>query len=111
MASTPAVGPRPTARTNSSAQTISGTLRRKISKPRTGMRTRRDHPPARPLRDAARSDRARLARRLVGIASSSAKAMPAVATARVCKVAVYSSWRNSASCAGGQKARVKLAIC
>ena len=111
IASTPAVGPSPTARTNSSAQTISGTLRRKINSPRTGILSRRDQAPERPPREAARNDKARLASRLAGTASSSASTIPAVATANVCRVASYSSSRNSPSCAGGQKALVKLAIC
>ena len=81
------------------------------SKPRTGMRSSRDHSPGRPPREAALSDRARLAKRLVGTASSNAKAMPAVATASVCKVASKSSERKSLSCAGGQKALTKLPIC
>ncbi|PAV93373.1 hypothetical protein WR25_15967 [Diploscapter pachys] len=111
MASTPAVGPRPTARTNNSAQTISGTLRRKISRPRTGRRAARDHGPRRPALEAARKDNARLASRLAGTASSSARLMPAVATARVCTVAVSSKSRNPASWAGGQNALTKPAIC
>ncbi|MNH18246.1 hypothetical protein D3C79_779440 [compost metagenome] len=75
------------------------------------MRSTRDNSPARPPREAARNDKARLASRLAGTASSSARAMPAVATARVCSVASNSSSKNSASCAGGQNAWVKLAIC
>ncbi|MNI49962.1 hypothetical protein D3C73_1046010 [compost metagenome] len=110
MASTPAVGPRPTARTNSKAQTISGTLRRKISNPRTGQRNNRPKALGRPLREAADNESARLASRLAGMANSKARAMPAVAMARVCNVACHSNWRNSSPWAGGQKAETNRPI-
>ena len=103
IASTPAVGPRPTARTNSKAQTISGTLRSTISRPRTGQRRACAHQAGLPPRARALIDRARLARRAKGMANSQANAMPAVAMARVCKVAWASSSRKSRSWAGGQK--------
>ncbi|MNP35081.1 hypothetical protein D3C76_1283990 [compost metagenome] len=103
MASTPAVGPRPTARTKSSAQTISGTLRRKISRPRTGQRRAWAHQAGRPPRCRADSDSARLAQREAGRAITSARLMPAVAMARVSRVARPNSWRNSSPCSGGQK--------
>lgn len=110
IASTPAVGPRPTARTNSRAQTISGTLRRKISNPRTGQRNSRPSVLGRPLREAADNDSARLANKLAGTANSKARAIPAVAMASVCRVACHSNWRNSSPWAGGQKAETNRPI-
>ncbi|MNF38298.1 hypothetical protein D3C84_192420 [compost metagenome] len=110
MASTPAVGPRPTARTNSRAQTISGTLRRTISRPRTGQRSACAHQAGRPPRCSADSDSARLASRAPGMAISRARAMPAVAMARVSRVARPSNRRNSRSCASGQKSARKRPI-
>ncbi|MNN43171.1 hypothetical protein D3C81_1573940 [compost metagenome] len=108
MASTPAVGPRPTARTNNSAQTISGMLRSTISSRRTGQRRAFDHQRGRPPRASADTDSTRVASSAQGTASSQASAMPAVAMARVSRVARPSRARNSPSCAGGQKAARKL---
>ncbi len=108
MASTPAVGPRPTARTNSNAQTISGMLRSTISRPRTGQRRAWVHQAGRPPRLSAESDSARVARRAQGMAMASARVMPAVAMARVSSVACQSRARKSPPCSGGQKAETKL---
>jgi hypothetical protein len=103
----PAVGPRPTARTNSSAQTISGTLRRKISSPRTGQRRAPSRLPCR--QDAAATARgwpagwpARQQQRQGHAGGGDGQGLQGGLPQRA---------RNSRSWAGGQKPATKLAIC
>ena len=102
MASTPAVGPSPTMRTNNSAQTSSGTERSSTSNQRTPCRTRL---PARRIRpDSSREiDSDSVASSVSGIAPNNASVKPAVAMATVCQVAAKSRARNSPECAGGTK--------
>ena len=86
-ASTPAAGPRPSACTNISAHTISGIARSPTITSRTPWRTAwpRQRPSAGPI---AEIDSERVAPIASGTAIAKASAMPAVAIASVCSVAV-----------------------
>ena len=74
MASTPAVGPRPTTRTKTSAHTSSGTLRSTISSQRTAWRSQNGPRAMRP--DSAETDSTRVDSSVSGTASTSASVMP-----------------------------------
>ena len=101
MASTPAVGPSPTTRTNSSPHTSSGIDRNTTSVQRTSWRQAAGH---RPIGVAsALSDSREVASSASGTAASHASASPAVAMATVRQVSRSSSARKSASWRGGTK--------
>ena len=101
MASTPAAGPRPKARTSSSAQTISGIPRNSNSVKRARARkaSPRPRPGPGPMREI---DRLYDSASPSGAASSMASAVPAVAMARVSMVALSMSCRNSVDTSGGK---------
>ncbi|MCY1503861.1 hypothetical protein D9M68_380040 [compost metagenome] len=101
-ASTPAAGPSPSARTNSSAHTISGMARNTISSQRAACRTMPacTRPGPGPMREM---DSARVVTKPSGAPISSAMAVPAVAMARVSSVALASSARKAGELSGGKK--------
>jgi hypothetical protein len=101
MASTPAVGPRPTTRTNTSAHTSSGMLRNTISSQRTAWRSQNGPRAMRP--DRAEMDSTRVLTSVSGMATTRASVTPAVAMATVRQVSRTTMRTNSASCASGQK--------
>ncbi|MEZ5660145.1 MAG: hypothetical protein R3E83_16870 [Burkholderiaceae bacterium] len=108
IASTPAVGPRPTTLTNSSAQTSSGTLRRNTSNQRTPWRTST-------LvlcigRPRADCDRRALAIRVSGTEAIHPSSSPAVAVATVIQVACSTRRRNSGEICGGKKVARKRPV-
>ena len=99
IASTPAVGPRPTTRTNSSAHTSSGTERSSTAVQRSAWRSAAC---GAPMREAsALTDSRADAPIASGTAISQAIASPAVAMATVRQVSRASRPRNSASARGG----------
>ena len=102
IASTPAVGPRPTMRTNSSAHTSSGTERRIIRIQRRPWRTSAANGCTRPV-PRREIDRRSVMTKVAGIATSKASVRPAVAIATVCQVSRSTIARNSGSCAGTRK--------
>src|SRR3990167_2839102 len=108
MASTPAVGTRPTTRTNTSAQISSGTLRSRISSQRTPWRSTAGMSAMRPL--SAEIDSARTDSSVSGSASSSASTMPAVAIATVRQVSRATISKNSGSSLGGTKSPRNLSV-
>src|SRR5574343_802693 len=108
MASTPAVGPRPTTRTNTSAQISSGMLRSTISVARTSQRSTAGQRSMRP--DKADNDKTRVAKRLKGTASTSASVTPAVAMATVRQVSRTTMSMNSALWISGQKVDKNCAV-
>jgi hypothetical protein len=105
MASTPAVGPRPTTRTKTSAQTSSGTLRSTISTALTACRHQNGPRAMRPA--SADTDSTRTASSASGTASTSASVTPAVAIATVRQVSRSTSARNSGCSTGGKKLAMK----
>jgi len=99
MASTPAVGPNPTTRTNTSAQTSSGTERSTTVHPRTACLS---HAGPRAMRPpTALTDSRSVIASASGSAIRPASAMPAVAIATVRQVSRASNARNSASWRSG----------
>ena len=108
MASTPAVGPSPTTRTNTSAHTSSGMLRRMISSQRTAWRSTKGSACMRPV--SAEIDSALVDSSVSGIATSSASAMPAVAMATVRQASRATIHRNSPSIFGGKKSARKRRV-
>ena len=108
MASTPAVGPRPTTRTNTSAQTSSGTLRNRMSSQRTPWRTMKGSACMRP--GNAETESALVDISVSGIATSNASAMPAVAMATVRQHSRATNSRNSPSIFGGEKSLRKRRV-
>ena len=106
MASTPAVGPKPTTRTNTSAQINSGMLRSKIKVARTHQRNTAGQRSMRP--DKVEIDNTLVASKLKGTANKSASVTPAVAMATVRQVSRTIICRNSASYTSGQKLRKKF---
>lgn len=105
MASTPEVGPSPTTRTNTSAQTSSGMLRRIASSRRTPWRSQNGPAAMRP--ESAEMDRPLEASSASGTASSRPRKTPVVAIATVRQLSWATSVRKSRSCAGGQKSARK----
>ncbi len=101
MASTPAVGPRPTTRTNTSAHTSSGTLRNTISSQRTNCRNQNGPRAIRP--DSAEIESRRTDISASGIATTNASVTPAVAMATVRQVSRAIMLKNSALTTNGQK--------
>ena len=106
IASTPAVGPRPTMRTNSSAHTSSGTERSTI---RIQRRTWRTTPASGRMRPVPRReiDRRSLMTKVAGMATISASVRPAVAIATVCQVSRSTIARKAGSVSGVRKSRRK----
>jgi hypothetical protein len=100
MASTPAVGPRPTTRTNTSAHTSSGTLRSTIATPRTALRSSEGVHAMEP--PSAETERFRTLASASGTAISQASVRPAVAMATVRQVSRATRARNSTPWAGGR---------
>ena len=101
MASTPAVGPRPTTRMKTKAHTNSGTLRSSTSNQRKASRKKNGALAMRP--GNMESDIARLDNKHSGTANSSARVMPAVAMATVRQVSRATRLKNSGPTAGGKK--------
>ena len=101
MAITPAVSPRPTARTNNSAQTSSGILRSAISSQRMPYRNEWQKKHMRPT-PIIEIESDWLATSDSGMAINNAKKIPTVAMATVFHVDSAASFRNSVECAGGK---------